>query len=176
MTDKPKKPRKVAVNSAAGVAAAIVAGGKKIALPSGMTFNPQERLIFAELCNEFSKTELTAHKIRLTALLAKAMAMLDREQLLLEQEGSVLTNSHGNAAGNPRVRAVQGLHGSILSLRRSLGIHARELAGGNTRRVGIMRSHNMANETMLDEIDEDGLLARPPNVLPFKPLEDDDDA
>jgi hypothetical protein len=37
-----------------------------------------------------------------------------------------------------------------------------------------MRGHNMANETMLDEIDREGLLNRP-NVLPFKPLEDDDD-
>lgn len=175
MTDKPKKPRRVAVNSPAGVAAAIVAGGKKITLPSGMTFNPKERLIFTELCNEFSKTELTAHKIRLTAMLAKAMAMLDREQVLLEAEGSVLTNSHGNATPNPRVRAVQGFHGSILALRRSLGIHARELAGGDNRRTGIMRAHNKANEAVLDEIDEDGLLARPPNVLPFKPVEDDDD-
>lgn len=174
MTDKPKKPRKVAVNSPDGVAAAIVAGGKKIVVPVNIRFTPKERLIFTELCAEFSKTELTAHKIRLVAALAKEMAMLDEEQVRLRAEGTVLTNSHGNAVTNPRAKAVQNGTSTVLSLRRSLGIHARELSGGDNRRTGVMRGHNMANETMLDDIDREGLLNRP-NVFPFKPVEDDDD-
>jgi hypothetical protein len=118
MTDKPKKPRKVAVNSPTGVAAAIVAGGKKITVPANIRFTPKERLIFTELCSEFSKTELTAHKIRLVAALAREMAMLDEEQVRLRTEGTVLTNSHGNAVTNPRAKAVQNATSTVLSLRR----------------------------------------------------------
>lgn len=166
MNDKPKKPRRTRVDSPAGVAAAIVAGGKKISVPSNVTFTAKQRLIFTELCDEFSKTELTAHKIRLVASLAKEMAMLEEQQDLLREEGSVFVNSHGNPTANPRLKATQTLTNSVLALRRSLGVHARELAGGDNRRTGIQRSHNKSNEAMMDEMDPEGLLTRP-NVLPF---------
>lgn len=177
MTDKPKKPRKSRVDSAQGVAAAIVAGGKKIAIPPHIKFTPKERLVFTEICGEFSKSELTAHKITLIAGMAKQMASLEEEQLLLRAEGSVLTNSHGNAVTNPRAKICGQLTASVLAMRRSLGIHTRALeGGGDNRNAALRRAHNKANETMLDEMDDDDLLARPPNILPFKPLEDDDDA
>lgn len=174
MADKPKKPRRVPVNSTAGVAAAMVAGGKKIAIPSHVTLVGKERLIFTEICDELSKSELSAHKITLIASLAQQLASLDQEQVLLRREGTVLTNSHGNPIANPRVKVCTSLTNSMLALRRSLGVHARELAGGDNRRTAIMRSHNMANETVLDDIDPDNLLARP-NVVPIRPQEVDDD-
>jgi hypothetical protein len=174
MNDKPKKPRRTRVDSVAGVAAAIVAGGKKIVVPSNVTFTAKQRLIFTELCDEFSKAELTAHKIRLLACLAKEMAMLEEQQDLLRTEGSVFVNSHGNPTANPRAKAVQSLTNATLALRRSLGVHARELAGGDNRRTGIRRAHNKANEAMMDEIDPDGLLSRP-NVVPISGRSEDDD-
>lgn len=176
MTDKPKKSRKARVDSAAGVAAAIVAGGRKIMVPSGVLFTPKQRLIFTELCDEFSKLELTAHKIRLIAALAKEMASLEEQQDLLRAEGAVFTNSHGNLTANPRTKAVQALTGSVLALRRSLGIHARELAGGDNRRTGIRRSHDKANEVLLDDMDPEGSLIARPNVVPINGRRDDDDA
>lgn len=97
MTEKPKKPRRQRVDSPAGVAAAIISGGKKITLPAGTTFTATERKVFTELCDEFSKTELTAHKIRLLVMLARDLVAVNREQVLLSREGVVLINSHGNA-------------------------------------------------------------------------------
>lgn len=161
MTDKPKKPRRPRVDSAEGVAAAIAAGGKRIEVPPKMKLTSKERLIFTEICNECSKTEMTPHKIRLAASLAKEIVQLEVDQALLRTEGSVLINSHGNAVANPRAKAVQNATSTMLALRRSLGIHARELAGGDNRRTGIRRAHNMQNETMMDDIDSEGLLARP---------------
>jgi hypothetical protein len=90
--------------------------------------------------------------------------MRDREHITLQAEGTVVENSHGNPITNPRTRVVTSLDASILSLRRSLGIHARDLAGGDNRRVGLRRAHHMAYETMLDG-DDDDLLARPPADL-----------
>ena len=173
MTDKPRKPRRARVDSAQAVAAAIVAGGKKIAVPPEIDFTPKQRLIFTEICDEFSKVELTAHKIRLVAALAKDVAALEEQQDLLRAEGSVFINSHGNPTANPRIRAVQTLTSSVLSMRRSLGVHARDLAGGDSRRVGIRRSHDMANEKALDGSDSD-LITRP-NVVPIGQGRDEDD-
>ena len=80
-----------------GHAGAIISGGKKITLPAGTTFTATERKVFTELCDEFSKTELTAHKIRLLVMLARDLVAVNREQVLLSREGVVLINSHGNA-------------------------------------------------------------------------------
>lgn len=143
-------------------------------MPTNITFNPKQRLIFTELCAEFSKSELTAHKIRLVATLAREMAMLDEEQVLLRTEGSVFVNSHGNPTVNPRSKVVQSLTASILALRRSLGVHARELAGGDNRRTGVRRGHDLANEVMLDDMDDEDLIARP-NVVPIHGRKDGDD-
>ena len=170
MTDT-KKPRRPRVDSASGITAAILASGRKISLPSGIALDEKERTIFAEIIEEFPKVEVTEHQVRMAALLAATMASAEREIIALESEGSVLTNSHGNAVLNPRVRSVQQYIASTLSYRRSLGLTARALNGGDSRNVAIRRRHNLANETILDDIDEDGLLARPP-VFPGKPRKD----
>jgi hypothetical protein len=162
MADVMRNGRRTRVDSGAGVALAIAAGGRKITIPSGMEFDVAERLAFTEICEEFSKSELTAHKIRLTALLARQVAMLNAEESALMIEGSTLTNSRGVRVANPRVRAVAILTACILAFRRSLGLHARAQAGGDNRAVGLRRAHNKSNEAMMDEIDEEGLLNRPP--------------
>ncbi|MCT2557368.1 hypothetical protein N0B51_00055 [Tsuneonella sp. YG55] len=168
MTEKPKKPRRPRVDSTTGIAAAIVAGGKQITLPEGTKFDAFERKVFTELCDEFSKTELTPHKVRLLVSLARQIVMLSREQEALTREGFVLTNSHGNAVPNPRVKACAGLTSSILAMRRSLGIHTRAQEGGSNQKAAVRRAHNKANEAERGNYD-DNLIAFP------KPLEEVDD-
>jgi hypothetical protein len=162
MMNMPKKPRKTRVDSFAGVSAAIAAGGKKIHLPPSFKLNKDERTAFTEICNEFSKSELTAHKTTMAAILAQQVTMLHREQIALMSEGSTIINNLGSRRPNPRAQAVGILTGAILSIRRSLGLQARLQNGGNIEAVAIRRAHNKANETMLDAIDTEGLLARPP--------------
>ena len=169
MTDK-KKPPKKRVDNPSSVQAAMIAGGRKIVVPKSITFTPKQRLIFTEICSEFSKSELTAHKIRLAAILARDVASLDDQQKLLQTEGEVFVNSHGNPTCNPRVRVVQTLSSTVLSLRRSLGVHARDLAGGDSRRVGMRRAHDKANEGLRENY-EDNLIAFPQPIS----TENDDD-
>jgi len=167
MTDK-KRPPKKRIDSVSSVHEAIVAGGKKIRVPRDIRFNPKQRLIFTEICGEFSKAELTGHKIRLAAKLAKDMAAMEAAQTALDAEGYVFVNSHGNPTASPHVRVLQTLTGAVLSTRRSLGIHARELAGGDNRRAGLHRAHNKSHETD-PEWYEDNLIA-----FPNAPEADDD--
>ena len=170
MTDETKKPRRPRVDSASGVAAAIVAGGKKIVIPKDARMAADERRVFAELSEEFSKTELTAHKIRLLIMLAKYMVSLNREQVTLGREGFTLTNSHGNRVSNPRVKVCSSLTSQILAMRRSLGIHTRAQEGGSNAKAALRRSHNKANEAHRDNYDSN-LIAFPQPT----PEECDDD-
>ena len=172
-TKKPRKTRRVPVNSHAGIAQAILSGGKKIVVPKHLDFTAVERCIFTELAEEMSKAEISPHKVTMLVLLTRQMAMLQNEQALIKREGAVLTNSHGNAVANPRVKICAGLTANILSMRRSLGIHARELAGGDNRRTAIMRDHNKRNEAILDDLDDDGLIPR--NVVPIRAMEETED-
>ncbi|WP_294011671.1 hypothetical protein [Sphingomonas sp.] len=170
MGDDPKKPRRPRVDSTAGVAAAIVAGGKKITIPAGTQLDAKERRVFAELSEEFSKSELTAHKIRLLVMLAKDLVALDREQLTLSHEGFALTNSHGNRVSNPRVKVCSSLTSQILAMRRSLGIHTRAQEGGSNQKAANRRAHNKANEARRDGHDDNLIVFPQPN------REDDDDS
>ena len=169
MTDnvKTKKPRKKRVDSREGVAEAIVAGGKKITVTADMKLTTYERKVFTELTEEFSKTELTAHKIRLLVTMAKQIVLLEREQITLMEEGFTLTNSHGNAVPNPRARACATVSASILAMRRSLGIHTRAQAGGDNREAAKRRSINKGNEEARDSYDG--------NLIAFPSTEADDD-
>lgn len=168
MTEKTKKPRRQRVDSAAGVAAAMLAGGKKITLPDGSKLTAYERMLFAELADEFSKSELTDHKVRLLVMLARQMALLEREQTTLAAEGFSLVNANGNTIPNPRARAISSLHANILAMRRSLGIHTRAQAGGENREAAKRRAINKENEARREGIDD--------NLINFpKPQETDDD-
>lgn len=95
------------------------------------------------------------------AVLAKEMAALEREMAQLRDEGTVFTNSHGNLTANPRAKLVQNLNSTVLSLRRSLGVHARELAGGDNRNTAIRRAHNKTNEAARDNYNDDNLIPFP---------------
>src|SRR3546814_8686395 len=65
----------------------------------------------------------------MAAMLARAMADLEREQYELRAEGSVMTSERGTPVVNPRKTVVQMHAGTILSMRRSLSLHARAQQG-----------------------------------------------
>lgn len=154
MTDEPKKPRRRRVDSQQGVAAAMLAGGKKIAIPDDAPLSGYEREIFSELANEFSRSELTAHKVRLLTILAKQVVLLEQEQVLLAQEGFSLLNANGNTIPNPRARACSSMSATILAMRRSLGIHTRAQAGGDNREAAKRRAINKASEAERSSYDD----------------------
>jgi hypothetical protein len=105
---------------------------------------------------EFARAEWTEHQLELAAMLARTMADLAREQQTLRTEGYISVRENGTSVENPRARAVKSLTGDILSLRRSLALHARARSG-DSRNDAKRRDMGRALETQLD----DELLARP---------------
>src|SRR3546814_4303788 len=77
----------------------------------------------------FARSEWTDHQLEMAAMLARAMADLEREQYELRAEGSVMTSERGTPVVNPRKTVVQMHAGTILSMRRSLSLHARAQQG-----------------------------------------------
>ncbi len=160
MPDK-KKPQRPRADSAASVSAAIIAAGKIVRPPAGMKLSAPETAVFAEVISEIPKVDLSDHQVRLAAMLAREMHSADLEARTLVREGKIIEDRHGSPVANPRVKVVQQGTSTVLSLRRTLGLTARSLAGGDSRRVAIRRAHNLASEHMLDDVDDD-LLNRPP--------------
>ncbi len=161
MSDK-KKPQRPRVDSPSSVAAAVIASGRVIRPPSDTDLDAAETALFAEIISEIPKVDLSDHQVRIATMLARAMRMHDLDAEALAVEGNVIPDRHGVPMLNPRARAVQLGNNTVLSLRRTLGLTARALAGGDSRRVAIRRAHNLASEHLLDDMDDEDLLARPP--------------
>ena len=84
------------------------------------------------------------------------MADLEREQRMLRAEGFIAVRENGTSVENPRSRVVKSLTGDILSLRRSLSLHARA-RGGEAEKIGPRRAIAKAIEA--DNVLTDDLLA-----------------
>lgn len=106
--------------------------------------------------SEFARAQWTDHQLEIAAMLARTMANLESEQRALRSEGFVAVRANGTTVENPRSRIVKGLAGDILSLRRSLALHARAKSGDN-RDAAKQRDVGRGMEVSLD----DDLIARP---------------
>lgn len=113
---------------------------------------------FANVIDEFARSEWTAHQLEIAAMLARTMADLAREQVALRVEGSIMATDRGTPVVNPRKTVVQMHAGTILSFRRTLSLNARA-QGGETRDIGKRRAAAKSIET--DNPLDDELLARP---------------
>ena len=126
--------------------------------PATVPLDAEDLPFFANVIEEFARSEWTAHQLELAALLARTVADLNREQLAMRAEGTVLKSEKGTPVVNPRKTVIQMHASTILSYRRSLGLHARA-QGGDARDIAKRRSQAKSVES--DNPLDDDLLARP---------------
>ena len=150
--------RKSRIDSASEAVRVMTAAAREIAPPSNVPLDSGDLPFFASVLAEFARSEWTAHQLELAAMLARTMADLEREQLALRKEGSVLATERGTPVVNPRKSLIQMHSGTILSMRRSLALHARA-QGGDARDIAKRRDGARAIEA--DNPLDDDLLARP---------------
>jgi hypothetical protein len=131
---------------------------RQIEAPSNVPLDDEDLPFFSSVIAEFARSEWTAHQLELAAMLARTMADLAREQRDLRKEGSVMKTDKGTPVVNPRKAVVQMHAGTILSMRRSLALHARA-QGGEARDIGKRRE--IAKEIEAGNPLEDDLIARP---------------
>ena len=148
--------RKQRVDSNAAAVRIMQGSTKQIQPPSHVPLDDCDWPFFENVIEEFARSEWTEHQVELAAMLARTMANLESEQRLLREEGFTAKSERGTPVPNPRVTITKGLTGDILSMRRSMSLHARAQKG-EARDVTKRASQSKAIETELD----DGLLARP---------------
>ena len=157
MTTK-KKPRRARVDSTQEQVRVMSKAASQIHPPSTVPLDAGDLPFFANVIEEFARSEWTAHQLELAALLARTVADLNREQLAMREEGSVVHTEKGTPVVNPRKTVIQMHASTILSYRRRLGLHARP-PGGDARDIAKRRS--MATHEESDNPLDDGFLARP---------------
>jgi len=150
-----KKPR---IDSAAEQVKVMSAATRNIVAPPSVPLEEKDMVFFQNVIDEFSRSEWTAHQLELAAMLARTMADLVDEQIAFRTEGSICFTDKGTPVINPRKTAIQMHASTIMSMRRSLSLHARA-QGGDQRDIAKRRS--MAKQIEGDNPLDDDLLARP---------------
>jgi len=132
------KPRKTRIDTVSGALETVQAAKKPVKLPRHVKIDRGDKPFFNSVLAEFARSELSDHTLELLAILARAMADLDREQRKLREEGSVLIGPSGKAGVNPRQTVVSSVSATILSLRRSLSLQA-HAKNGDARDIASRR-------------------------------------
>jgi len=148
--------RKQRIDSNAAAVKIMQGSVRHIAPPSHVPLDDCDWPFFENVIGEFARSEWTEHQLEIAAMLARTLASLEQEQRTLRIEGFIAVRENGTTVENPRARAVKSLTGDILSLRRSLSLHARAKSG-EARDVAKRQAQASEIETALD----DDLLARP---------------
>lgn len=140
----------------------FMAANREIVPPAHVPLDADDLPFFASVISEFAKADWSDHQIELAAMLARMMSDLEREQRGLRAEGSLIKTDRGTPIINPRKTVVQMLSGSILSMRRSLALHARAHEGGkSSERIGKRKSEAKDIEAMASDVMGEDLIARP---------------
>lgn len=148
--------RKQRIDSNAAAVRIVQGAVRQIVPPSHVPLDDCDWPFWENVVAEFARSEWTEHQLEIAAMLARTMANLEQEQRTLRLEGFIAVRENGTTVENPRGRVVKSLAGDILSLRRSLALHARAKSGDNR---DAAKQRGMAKEIETDLDDE--LLARP---------------
>lgn len=129
---------------------------QELSPPSHVPMEAMDWPFWHNVVAEFARAEWTEHQLELAAMLARTMANLEEQQRLLRDEGFTSKSERGTPVANPRATIVKGLTGDILSMRRSLALHARAQSGDS--RTDAKR--RQAGKELEQEVTDD-LLAAP---------------
>lgn len=148
--------RKQRIDSSAAAVRIVQGAVRQMTPPSHVPLDDCDWPFWENVVAEFARSEWTEHQLEIAALLARTLANLESEQRTLRLEGFIAVRENGTTVENPRSRVVKSLAGDILSLRRSLALHARAKSGDN-RDAAKQRDTGRALEVDFD----DDLIARP---------------
>jgi hypothetical protein len=119
------------IDSTANLHRILAGANVQIAPPVHVPLADDDWPFWHSIVDEYARADWTPHQLEIAAILARAMAMLERSQRLLRDEGPVQKRPSGILGRNPRLRIVDQLLGQVLALRRSLALTGRAHAGSS---------------------------------------------
>jgi hypothetical protein len=150
--------RRQRIDSTTAAVNVMLSSSAPISAPSNVPLDEKDLPFFASVLAEFARSEWTAHQLELAAMLARTMADLEFEQRALRNEGSTMMTDRGTPVVNPRKSVVQMHAGTILSMRRSLSLHARAQSG---EQRDVAKRRQQTKEIESGNPLDDELIARP---------------
>src|SRR3546814_11754130 len=93
--------RKQRIDSATAAVKVMQGATREIAPPAHVRMSEEDWPFWHSVIAELARSEWTDHQLEMAAMLARAMADLEREQYELRAEGSVLNSDSGEQVVNP---------------------------------------------------------------------------
>jgi P27 family predicted phage terminase small subunit len=128
---------------------------KTILPPKHIRMSAKDMPFFENVISEFARAEWTEHALEIASILARTLCDMEREQFELRKEGSIMSSEKGTPIANPRKTIVQMHAGTVLSLRKSLGLDVR--SKNQVADIAKKKSGNLSNQVDID----DSLIATP---------------
>ena len=145
-------------NSATSAVKAMVNAAKGIPQPPAhVALRPQDKPFWPGVYAAKSVDEWTEAHLVIGAQLARAMADLEKQQELLDTEGTVIENARGTMVMNPRVSVLEGLARREMALMRALGLTGK--ANVDPRDSAGKRKVEQQSRKLREELEDDELLA-----------------
>ena len=155
--------RKTRTDSASERSRIVQAAYRDIKAPDHVPLDAKDIPFFNSVIAEFAKSEWSDHQLEMAAMLARMMADMEFEQKILREEGSIAYSEKGTPVVNPRKTVVQMLAGSILSMRRSLALHARAQGSSDIAKQAAQKKVAKDMEAGVLSFDDD-LISRPDKI------------
>lgn len=145
-------------NSAASAVKAMENAAKAIPRPPAhVALRQQDEAFWPGIYKAKSVDEWTDAHLVVGAQLARAMADLEKQQEILDTEGTVLENARGTMVMNPRVSVLEGLARREMALMRALGLTGK--VNVDPRDSAGKRKIEQQSRKLREELEDDELLA-----------------
>ena len=95
------RTRKARIDSRSEAVRVMSAAVRPIVPPDHVPLKECDLPFFENVIAEFARSEWSAHQLELAAILARAMADLNREQTVLREEGAISASQYGAPVPNP---------------------------------------------------------------------------
>jgi len=145
-------------NAAASAVKAMANAAKAIPRPPAhVALRPQDEPFWPGIYKAKSVDEWTDAHMVIGAQLARSMADLEKQQNLLDSEGTVIENAKGTMVMNPRVSVLEALARREMALMRALGLTGK--ASADPRDAQGKRKIEQQSRKLREELEDDELLA-----------------
>ena len=149
--------RNRADSAASAVKAMVNAAKDMIAVPAHVTLRLGDEVFWDGVVRARARDEWTETDLVVAAQLARCLHDIEKEQALMDAEGTVVPNDRGTLVVNPRVSVLEQFARREMALMRTLRMGGR--AAGAARDEAPARKIERQSRKLREELEDDELLA-----------------
>ena len=144
-------------SAASAVKAMVNAAKDVIQVPAHVTLRTGDAVFWDGVVRARARDEWTETDLVVAAQLARCLHDIEKEQALMDSEGTVLPNDRGTMVVNPRVSVLEQFARREMALMRTLRMGGR--AAGAARDEAPARKIERQSRKLREELEDDELLA-----------------